>query len=67
MNLQFMLEMRKLEEDDESRFEEEYNVWLSDAPLTTDEICQLMRGVEGERKLAVGAISSPEQAPEENA
>jgi hypothetical protein len=23
---------RKLEEDDESRFEEEYNVWLSDEP-----------------------------------
>jgi len=32
INLQFMLEMRKLEEDDESRFEEEYNVWLSDEP-----------------------------------
>jgi hypothetical protein len=51
INLQFMLEMRKLEEDDESRFEEEYNVWLSDEPLTNDEICQLMRGVERERKL----------------
>jgi hypothetical protein len=51
INLQFMLEMRKLEEDDESRFEEEYNVWLSDEPLTNDEICQLIRGVERERKL----------------
>src|SRR5882757_1847499 len=51
INLQFMLEMRKLEEDDESRFEEEYNVWLSDEPLTNDEICQLMRAVEHERKL----------------
>src|SRR6202035_4233357 len=51
INLQFMLEMRKLEEDDESRFEEEYNVWLSDEPLTNDEICRLMRGVERERKL----------------
>ncbi len=51
INLQFMLEMRKLEEDDESRFEEEYNVWLSDEPLTNDEICQLMRTVERERKL----------------
>ncbi len=51
INLQFMLEMRKLEEDDESRFEEEFNVWLSDEPLTNDEICQLMRGVERERKL----------------
>jgi hypothetical protein len=51
INLQFMLEMRKLEEDDESRFEEEYNVWLSDEPLTNDEICQLMRAVERERKL----------------
>src|SRR5260370_33772540 len=30
INLQFMLEIRKLEEDDESRFEEEFNVWLSD-------------------------------------
>jgi len=51
INLQFMLEMRKLEEDDESRFEEEFNVWLSDEPLTNDEICQLMRAVERERKL----------------
>jgi hypothetical protein len=46
-----MLEMRKLEEDDESRFEEEFNVWLSDEPLTNNEICQLMRGVERARKL----------------
>lgn len=51
INLQFMFEMRKLEEDDESRFEEEFNVWLSDEPLTNDEICQLMRAVERERKL----------------
>ena len=51
INLQFMLEMRKLEEDDECRFEEEYNLWLSDEPLTNDEICQLMRTVERERKL----------------
>src|SRR5260370_87348 len=48
---EFMLEMRKLEEDDESRFEKEFNVWLSDEPLTNDEICQLMRTVERERKL----------------
>ncbi len=51
INLQFMLEMRKLEEDDESHFEEEFNVWLSDEPLTNNEICELMRGVERERKL----------------
>jgi hypothetical protein len=51
INLQFMLEMRKVEEDDESRFEEEYNFWLSDEPLTNDEICQLMRVVERARKL----------------
>src|ERR1700757_599981 len=51
INLQFMLEMRKLEEADESMFEEEFNVWLSDEPLTNDEICRLMRGVERERKL----------------
>lgn len=50
INLQFMLEMRKLEEDDEARFEEEYNVWLSDEPLTNDEICDLMREVEQQRK-----------------
>src|SRR5467141_3119055 len=50
INLQFMLEMRKLEEDDESYFEEEFNVWLSDEPLTNDEICQLMREVERQRK-----------------
>jgi len=51
INFQFMLEMRKLEENDESYFEEEFNVWLSDEPLTNDEICQLMRGVERGRKL----------------
>jgi len=34
-----------------SRFDEEFNVWLSDEPLTNNEICQLMRGVERERKL----------------
>jgi hypothetical protein len=50
INLQFMLEMRKLEEDDEVRFGEEYNVWLSDEPLTNEEICDLMRTVERERK-----------------
>jgi hypothetical protein len=50
INLQFMLEMRKLEEDDECRFAEEYNVWLSDEPLTNDEICRLMREVERQRK-----------------
>src|SRR5258708_14885793 len=46
-----MLERRKLEEDGGSRFEEEFNVWLPDEPLTNDEICQLMRVVERERKL----------------
>jgi hypothetical protein len=50
INLQFMLEMRKLEEDDESYFNEEFNVWLSDEPLTNDEICELMREVERQRK-----------------
>jgi hypothetical protein len=45
-----MLEMRKLEENDESYFAEEYNVWLSDEPLTNDEICRLMRDVERQRK-----------------
>jgi hypothetical protein len=50
INLQFMLEMRKLEENDESYFNEEFNVWLSDDPLD-EEICRLMRGVERERKL----------------
>ena len=50
INLQFMLEMRKLEENDEAHFEEEFNVWLSDEPLTNDEICGLMREVERQRK-----------------
>jgi len=67
-----MLEMREVEEDDAApRFEEEFNVWLSDEPLTNNEICQLMRTVERERKLgretAVSRIPPPEQAPEENA
>jgi hypothetical protein len=34
----------------EARFQEEYNVWLSDEPLTNDEICELMRVVERDRK-----------------
>ena len=50
INLQFMLEMRKLEENDESYFEEEFNVWLSDEPLTNDEVCRLKREVERQRK-----------------
>src|SRR2546423_6869539 len=50
INLQFMLEMGKLEENDESYFNEEFNVWLSDEPLTNEEICRLMRGVERERQ-----------------
>jgi hypothetical protein len=50
INLQFMLEMHKLEENDESYFEEEFNVWLSDEPLTNDEVCELMREVERQRK-----------------
>ena len=50
INLQFMLEMRELEENDESYFEEEFNVWLSDDPLTNDEVCRLMREVERQRK-----------------
>jgi len=51
INLQFMLEMRKLEEFDEAYFEEEFNRWLADEPLTNDEIFQLMRQVERQRKL----------------
>jgi hypothetical protein len=50
INLQFMHEIRKLEENDESYFNEEFNVWLSGDPLD-EEICRLMRGVERERKL----------------
>jgi hypothetical protein len=51
INLQFMLETGKLEANDESYFAEEYNVWLSDEPLTNEEICRLMRDVERERKM----------------
>src|SRR5262249_37134911 len=50
INLQFMLEMRKVEENDESYFAEEFNVWLADEPLTNHEICRLMRAVERQRK-----------------
>ncbi len=50
INLQFMFEMRKLEENDECYFNEEFNVWLSDEPLTNKEVCQLMREVERQRK-----------------
>jgi len=51
INLQFMLEMRKLEEFDEGYFEEEFNRWLCDDPLTNEEIVRLMRQVERDRKL----------------
>ncbi len=51
INLQFMLEMRKLEEFDEAYFEEEFNHWLSDEPLTNEEIVQLVRRMERQRKL----------------
>jgi hypothetical protein len=50
INLQFMFELREVEENDESYFEEEFNVWLSDEPLTNDEVCRLMREVEPQRK-----------------
>ena len=50
INLQFMLEMRKLEENDECYFNEEFSVWLSDDPLSNKEVCQLMREVERQRK-----------------
>src|SRR5260370_4498782 len=53
INLQFMFEMRKLEENDECYFNEEFNVWLSDEPLTNKEVCQLMREVERQRKQEV--------------
>ena len=51
ISVSFRSHVRKLEENDESYFEEEFNVWFSDEPLTNDEICQLMRTVERERKL----------------
>src|SRR5712691_8142654 len=51
INLQFMLDLRKLEENDESYFNEEFNVSLSDEPLTNKAIYRLMRGVERERKM----------------
>src|SRR5262249_51476283 len=50
INLQFMLEMQKLEENNESYFQERFNVWLSDEPLTNNEIYQLTRRAERERK-----------------
>jgi len=70
INLQFMLEMRKLEEDDESRFEEKFNVWLSDEPLTNDEICQFdarrrTRAQTG-RETTLGPVYRQEQRTEEN-
>src|SRR5260370_22995133 len=45
-----MAKMSKLEENAEPYSEEEFNVWLPDEPMTNEEICQLMRGVERERK-----------------
>ena len=50
INPQFMFEMRELEENEESYFEDEFNVWLSDDPLTNDEACRWMRDVECQRK-----------------
>jgi len=63
--------MRKLEEDDESRSRQNTTSGLSTNPNQRNEICQLMRAVERERKLgretAVGAVSHAEQEPEEGA
>jgi hypothetical protein len=50
INLQFMTDIQEREEADAARFEEEFNVWLSDEPLTDKEICKLMRVVEDQRK-----------------
>jgi hypothetical protein len=52
INLQFILKMRKLEEKhDESRFEEEFDVWLPDEPLINGRMGRFVRGVERERKM----------------
>jgi hypothetical protein len=51
INGQFVHEVSGEEQDNASFFEEEFNRWLSYDPLTNDEICQLMRTVERERKL----------------
>jgi hypothetical protein len=70
INLQFMLEMRKLEEDDESRFEEEFNVWLSERapsqPRNLSIDARRRTRAQTGRETAAGAVSAPEQAPEEN-
>ncbi len=50
INLQFMTDIQEREEADAGRFEEEFNVWLSDEPLNDKEICKLMRQVEDQRK-----------------
>ena len=50
INLQFMTDIQEHEEADAARFEEEFNVWLSDEPLNQQEICKLMRLVEEQRK-----------------
>ena len=50
INGQFMIDMREREDADADRFDEEYNLWLSDEPLGHSEICDMMRLVERERK-----------------
>jgi hypothetical protein len=50
INGQFMIDVREREDADADRFDEEYNLWLSDEPLNHNAICDLMRLVERERK-----------------
>jgi hypothetical protein len=51
INGQFFIDRREREADDVGYFDEEYNRWLSDDPLTNEEIYKLMRTVERHRKL----------------
>jgi hypothetical protein len=50
VNMQFITDVRKREEADVTRFENEYDLYASGGPLDHDEICKLMRIVEDERQ-----------------
>ena len=50
INGQFMHEMSGEEEDNASFFEEEFNRWLSDDPLDSEEIYKLVHFLEDQRK-----------------
>src|SRR5258708_6940817 len=58
INGQFMHEMSGEEEDNASFFEEEFNRWLSDDPLDSEESYKLVHFLDDQRKKKGGKLSA---------